>query len=567
MARSKNKTIDRLVQFGLQHPLARRAYLAFGSNAVSEIRRDPYILLLLNERSDWREVDRIANEMGIEKSAPVRIAGAIRHALLHGSWDGHIFLPDEELYRRSYQFLGFKDEGILTDTLEELYERREVHLSINSHEQGRSIYLWRFHEAENEIARRTRNLSLAPSSMALKEPSPDEMTKVEKTLRITLAFAQREAIAAAFQNKVTIVTGGPGTGKTTILKGILKLWRMRGGSKPRLAAPTGRAAKRLSESTGRFAKTIHRLLEYNPETGGFNRNAGRTLKTDLLVVDEASMIDTELMANLLAALEPSCHLLIVGDVDQLPAVGPGMVLHDLIGCGHIKTVSLTEIFRQREGSLISLNAHRINQGEMPELEGDGVEQGQDFFFVAKPDPILTRDAVLELVTSRIPKQFGFDPKQDIQVLCPMIKYGAGVEVMNEHLQERINPSPDRFKPGFYPMACGDKIMQTKNDYLNDVFNGDIGFVTEIDQDDERVTIEFEGRKIDYKYSDLVNTSLAYAVTVHKSQGSEYPAVVVPLIDQHFPLLQRNLLYTAVSRGKTAGYAGRQPQGADNRRQQ
>ncbi len=549
MAKSKKTIIDDLVKLGLSRTLANRSYTKFGYDAVSEVHQNPYQLLLLDERSKWQDVDRMAHQLGFDEMSQERVTGSIHYSLRSASSDGHVFLPKNELYRRMGWFLGYYDDETNETAMEEMLNRREIFVLDLDEFGNQSVYSHSLYRAEYEIAHHLADLSNASSRMALTKPTEEEMKQVEEELKIKLAPAQYEAISASLENKLVIITGGPGTGKTTIIRGVLHLWEQRG-ARILLTAPTGRAAKRLAESTGRRrACTIHRLLEYNPEAQQFGRNAGRKLKGDLLVVDEASMIDTELMASLLEALKSSCHLLIVGDVDQLPSVGPGFVLHDLIESGYFKTIHLSEIYRQQKGSLISLNAHKINTGEMPDIDGLGVDEGQDFFFITKPDALRTREAILEMVTDRIPNQFGFDPKVDVQILCPMIKKDVGVELMNAVLQERLNPSTSRFQAPFYQLSIGDKIMQTKNDYSKDVFNGDIGFVNQIDVKEETVIINFDGRDVHYMKQELENTSLAYAVTVHKSQGSEYPAIVMPLVTQHYPMLQRNLLYTAVSRGK------------------
>ncbi len=549
MARTPKKAVDNLIKMGLSRSLALQAYAQWGVSASSEIKNDPYALLYLGPSAKWPEIDTIARQIGYDETDPLRIMGAVRYSLLASKTDGHVFLPHRELLSRVRRLVALESEESWHDTLTELDQRREIF--VRSHETSElsiPVYLRAMHHAENSIAMNLALLSKSTSRMALQAPSSKDMKNVENDLHVDLAAAQKEAISASLTNKILIITGGPGTGKTTIIRSVIRLWKKRKG-KIRLAAPTGRAAKRLAESTERKASTIHRLLEYTPDSNSFQRNTNRKLSTDLMVVDEASMIDTELMAALLEALPASCHLLLAGDVDQLPAVGPGFVLHDLIESKRFKTVFLTDIFRQQEGSLISLNAQKINEGKMPELDGGGVELGQDFFFVQRSSTESTRDTILELVTERIPKQFGFDPKEDIQVLCPMIKKEAGVETMNGLLQERLNPSDAPFKGPFYSFSIGDKIMQTKNDYSKDVFNGDIGFAVDIDPEGRWVTIDFEGRNVDYDWKELENTSLAYAMTVHKSQGSEYPAVVVPLVNDHYPMLQRNLLYTAVSRGK------------------
>ncbi len=549
MAKSRKNVIQQLMKLGLDRSLANQSYTAFGFDAPGRIKHDPYLLLLLNERSNWQQIDQLAAHLGIDESSEERIIGAIRHSLRSAAMEGHVYLPLNELHQRLGWFLRFEDEHANEKALVEMHQQCEIFLLDSQENDDHPVYLNSLHKAESDIARYLAELSISSSKMALTAPKPDEMQQVEIEIGIRLATAQYEAVSASLENKIVIITGGPGTGKTTIIRGVLHLWEQKG-ARILLAAPTGRAAKRLAESTGRKkACTIHRLLEYSPDAQAFGRNAARKLKADLLVVDEASMIDTELMASLLEALPASCHLLLVGDVDQLPSVGPGFVLHNLIESGYFKTIRLTDIYRQQKGSLIAVNALKINMGELPAIEGAGVEEGQDFFFIVKPDIMKTRDAILEMVTERIPNQFNLHPKVDIQVLCPMIKKDIGVEIMNTILQNKLNPAENRFKAPFYTLAIGDKIMQTKNDYNKNVFNGDIGFVHSINSKDKKVTVNFDGREIPYTFHELENTTLAYAVTVHKSQGSEYPAIVMPLVTQHFPMLQRNLLYTAVSRGK------------------
>jgi exodeoxyribonuclease V alpha subunit len=384
--------------------------------------------------------------------------------------------------------------------------------------------------------------------MRLHPPCDADFKRVEKELNIALAEAQREAIRLSLADKILVITGGPGTGKTTILRAVTSLWSARRAT-IKLAAPTGRAAKRLSESTGRRASTIHRLLEYSPDQNRFHRNIYRPLKVDLMIVDEGSMIDTRLMAALLEALPPSAHVLLVGDVDQLPPVGSGLVLSDVIQSGLVSVVHLTEIFRQRPGSLISENAARINRGQFPILSSGGTEEGQDFFFVRKPSVEATRNTVLELVTERIPDQFGLSPVDAIQVLAPMIKGEVGVRNLNALLQTRLNPQTVGLEQFGYRIAPGDKVMQIRNDYIKDVFNGDIGVVASVQQEPAEAIVDYGDKRVPYDHRDLADITLAYAITVHKSQGSEYPAVVIPLVVEHFRLLQRNVLYTAVSRGQ------------------
>jgi exodeoxyribonuclease V alpha subunit len=371
---------------------------------------------------------------------------------------------------------------------------------------------------------------------------------VEARLGVKLAPGQRDGVSRALSAKILIVTGGPGVGKTTIIRSILAILRAKGVT-PLLAAPTGRAAKRLSETTGLEAKTIHRLLEFDPRGGGFVRCKEFPLECDLLVLDETSMIDVLLMASVLNALPPTAALLIVGDVDQLPSVGPGQVLADLIGSGKLPVARLTEIFRQASASRIIVNAHRVNAGAMPELSArDG---DSDFYFVEAADAEDAAAKIVKVVADRIPARFGLDPIRDVQVLCPMNRGAGGARALNLALQAALNaangqPAVERF--GF-TYRIGDKVMQVENNYDREVFNGDIGFIAKVDHDEGEVTIQMDGRPVTYPLGEMDEVVLAYATTIHKSQGSEYPAVVIPVVTQHYAMLQRNLLYTGMTRGK------------------
>jgi exodeoxyribonuclease V alpha subunit len=409
----------------------------------------------------------------------------------------------------------------------------------------RCVFLTGLYRAEREIAERLR--ALAVGNPPWPQIDADKAIPwVEKRTKLALAASQKEAIRVALGSKVLVITGGPGVGKTTLVNSLLKILLAKA-VVISLCAPTGRAAKRLSESTGLEAKTIHRLLETDPRTGAFRRNEEDVLDRDLLVVDETSMVDVPLMRALLRALPDRAALLLVGDVDQLPSVGPGQVLADVIASGAVPVLRLTEVFRQAAESRIIVNAHRINQGLMPEL---APIEGGDFYFVDAADADEGVRKVLAIVQERIPKRFGFDPIRDIQVLCPMNRGGLGARSLNIELQKELNPPGeiriDRFGWTFCP---GDKVMQVENDYDKDVYNGDLGVVMGIDMEEGELSIDFDGREVIYGFGELDELVLAYATTIHKSQGSEYPAVVIPLSTQHYPMLQRNLVYTGVTRGK------------------
>ena len=371
----------------------------------------------------------------------------------------------------------------------------------------------------------------------------------EAVTGVTLAQQQHKAVEAALVDKAVVITGGPGVGKTTIVKAIVHLAKLTH-RRVSLAAPTGRAAKRLGEATAHEATTIHRLLEYQPQAGGFLRDAEEPLEADLVVIDEASMVDARLFKSLLAAIRPGAQLVLVGDVDQLPSVGAGAVLHDCIECGALTVIRLTEIFRQAAESKIVLSAHRINHGELPDLD---TSQGStsDFYFISREDPDAARDTIVELVAQRIPARWGFDATTDVQVLTPMHRGDLGTAALNSALQARLNPPAGKLEltRGDRTYRVGDKVMQLRNDYDRSVFNGDIGVIATINAEEHLVNVDFDGRIVPYERAELDQLVLAYAVSVHKSQGSEYPAVVIPLVTQHYMMLQRSLLYTGVTRGK------------------
>ncbi len=567
MRAKKQQAIKHLQKHGLSYDLAERVHKRYGSEAESVLRANPYQLLYEFSGTRWQTVEEIARNNSFPLETAERQQGAIYAELIESESEGHTWTPRSKLLQQvlSRLVVHSEDGSVWCPEVEELEESYEsllldrliVEEELKKDRQGRAadfaVQLPVLRQAEETIARRIQSLLVSKSRFRTQTVTDEDIEDVERDIRVDLAKNQSKALASSLTEKVSIITGGPGTGKTTILRGVIRLWEKRG-ARLRLAAPTGRAAKRLSESTRRSAVTIHRLLEYQVDTGCFARNAIRPLKLDLLIVDEASMIDTHLMAALLEAIQDRAHLLLVGDVNQLPSVGAGTVLDDLLACGYIPTIRLSEIFRQSEGSLIAINAQHVHQGQEPILDAGGFEAGQDFFFIERRSMESVVNSVLELVGNRIPEQFGLSPVSDVQVLVPMHKGQVGVENLNNALQSLLRGPDFREQDTILEhegraFTVGDKVMQTKNDYARDIFNGDLGIVTEIEPIEEQLIVSIDGRDVLYEKNDLYDLALAYAMTIHKSQGSEYPAVVIPLVMAHRRMLQRNLLYTAISRGK------------------
>lgn len=514
----------------------------YGERAAAVIRRNPYRLAADIHGIGFRKADRIAASLGIARDAPVRVQAGLIFVLEQDADEGHVYSPRERLTARAVELLGVSRE-MADDAISAAVRDKQV--VVEPMAGGDAVFLARFHHCETAIARHLTALIRAPRAKTVAAPEK-AIEWVAGRLRFVLSSGQRQAVLTALDQRVAVITGGPGTGKTTIIRAIVEIYR-RAGARVVLGAPTGRAAKRLGEATGKAAGTIHRLLEYSPQKGGFQRTAQRPLAADVMIVDEASMIDTVIMHFLLAALPPGCVLVMVGDVYQLPSVGAGNVLGDIIDCGQVAVARLTDIFRQAEQSRIVVNAHRIHSGQMP-VTG-AADELSDFYFIEQAEPTAALELVLKLVADRIPGRFGLDPIDDIQVITPMHKGLVGAAHLNQTLQQVLNPREDGITRGEGRLCVGDKVMQIRNNYDKDVFNGDMGRITAVDGGARQIRALFDGRTIVYDGGDLDDIALAYAVSVHKAQGSEYPAVVIPLLTQHYVMLQRNLIYTAVTRGQ------------------
>ena len=540
-----------LQSHGVSSGYATKIFKQYGDRSIQVVRENPYRLATDIFGIGFVTADQIAEKLGFSKDSLLRAEAGTLYVLHQLADEGHVFYPYGLLIAECCEMLEAEPKGIV-QALEVLHQKKGIIIEdLNesfptSKENNKAVYLAKYHLCETSIAKRLQALLGYPKSIRAIDTGK-AVKWVQDRLTIRLAREQVTAIRSAAENKVMVITGGPGTGKTTIIQALLKIFS-RLGVKILLAAPTGRAAKRMSETTGFKARTIHRLLEYSLQKGGFQRNENKPLDVDLLVVDEASMIDTVLMHYLLKGIPPGATLILVGDVNQLPSVGAGNVLKDIIDSGAVPVVTLNEIFRQARESLIVVNAHKINQGAMPLFRSEE-RSHEDFFFIEQEDPEEALHIILEVTSQRIPQRFGFDPVKDIQVLTPMHKGLVGAANLNRALQETLNPGEAVVVRGQSSFRAHDKVMQVRNNYDKEVFNGDIGTIISIDAELRELIISFDGRDIPYDFLDLDEVALAYAISVHKSQGSEYPAVVIPVTTQHYMLLQRNLIYTAVTRGK------------------
>jgi exodeoxyribonuclease V alpha subunit len=546
---SEQKAIREIMVFLQSHGVGTsrsvRIYKTYGADAVPLVKANPYRLARDIRGIGFKTADELAQKLGIPKTSMLRARAGISYALLQAVESGDCGLPEDDLLTLAERLL-----EIGRDTLAEAltFETAEGCVVVEPVDGRTCVFLPYLRHAEDAIASAIRRLRVGHPPWPAIDPQK-ALHWVERRLNVALAQGQKEAVGRALASRILIVTGGPGVGKTTIIRAILAILRAKG-VEPLLAAPTGRAAKRLSESTGLEAKTIHRLLEFDPKEAGFLRGPDLALECDLLVLDEVSMVDVPLMASVLKAVPERAALLVVGDVDQLPSVGPGQVLADLIGCGQLPVARLTDIFRQARESRIVVNAHRVNRGAMPELQAP--DAGSDFYFVEAADADAAAAKLVKVVAERIPARFGLDAIRDVQVLCPMNRGAAGARALNLALQAALNPrragEPTVERFGF-TYRVGDKVMQVENNYDRETFNGDLGFISGIDDEEAEVTVAFDGRAVQYPYGELDEVTLAYATTIHKSQGSEYPAVVIPVVTQHYAMLQRNLLYTGLTRGK------------------
>lgn len=532
-----------LQSHGVTTRLAVKIFKQYGDAAADVVESEPYRLARDIWGIGFKTADKIARDMGLPADAPARIEAGVVYTLNKQADEGHVYVPQAELATRAAELLEVKEEKVeyAVTRLEALDQVKTETIAQEGREDA--VYLTPFYYCEVGVTNRLRRMmNTAGSRLGRLRADP----RVRHTGDLELSPQQRQAIEAGLTHKVSVLTGGPGTGKTTILRVLTEMLR-RSQCTFALASPTGRAAKRLSEATGHPAKTIHRLLEYSP-AGGFERNEEYPLDADMVIVDEASMLDLVLTNNLLQAVDPRSHLLLVGDVDQLPSVGAGDVLRDIIASGLAAVTRLDVIFRQAQDSLIVTNAHRINQGWLPRTP----TSAQDFFLFVEPDPDKAAALLVDVVKNRIPRKFNLDPSRDIQVLSPMYRGSTGVTNLNEMLQEALNPpAPNRpeHRMAGRALRVGDRLMQTRNNYEKGVYNGDIGRLAVLDRVEQTVVVDFEGRTVVYDWMDLDQVVHAFAISVHKAQGSEYPAVVIPMTMQHYLMLQRNLLYTAVTRAR------------------
>lgn len=529
---------------GVSAAYAVRIYRAYGGEALNIVKENPYRLAMDIHGIGFLTADAIAAKLGFRQDHPLRVQAAMLYILQKAGEDGNVYLPEAVLAEKVCQQINV-DLDLVQAALVNLETSQRI--TRNEFDDGETgVYLRRYYHCESKTAFYLRRLLASPKSVSFRN-AETVLANVLGGLAITLAEEQAKAVDAAMRVKTLVITGGPGTGKTTIIKAIIKVFEAVK-TKILLAAPTGRAAKRLAEATGRDARTIHRMLEYSPMDDRFGRNEDSPLACGLLVVDEASMMDTLLFYHLLKAVPLGATLILVGDVHQLPSVGPGNVLGDIIASRVVPIAELNEIFRQSAESEIICSAHLINKGKMPVMEGRP-DKLSDFYFIPKDDPEQAAKLIVDLIKNHIPRRFQLDPVNEVQLLTPMHKGPVGAENMNRLLQEALNPNAPQLIRRERIYRLHDKVMQVRNNYDKDIFNGDIGRIVYLDQHEKKISVDFDGTIMPYEYDELDELIPAYAISIHKSQGSEYPAVVIPIMMQHYVLLQRNLVYTGVTRGK------------------
>ena len=545
--RAVRKVMLFLSTHGVSTTYAQRIYEKYGNDAVEIIKENPYRLARDIFGIAFRSADKVARSIGLELDSPERIIAGLVWTLDEGAGNGHVFLPREVLIEHAREILEVGIDAVETCLDRAILEGALVQDRLSS-EYSEAIYSRASHTIERELAERVAKIARQRPRALTAAVLAKQIDAAERKMGISLEASQRKAVERLIGSGLAILTGGPGTGKTTILRVFTDAVSNEGG-RVLLAAPTGRAARRLSEATNREAATIHRMLQFNFKEGGFLRDESNPLEADLIVVDEASMLDQRLIRGLIRAIPVGCGLLLVGDADQLPSVGPGNVLKDLLSVPDIPAARLTEVFRQAESSDIVKNAHRIRMGQLPESTTRKPMGRGEFFHIAVDDPELALKRVVEAVCERIPKAFGWDPIEQVQVLAPMHRGILGIRSINAELQARLNPKGKIIKHGDREFRVGDKVIQLRNNYTKEVFNGQIGRLESVDSESGDLIVRFEQQRIPYPKSELYELALAYCISIHKSQGSEYPVVVAPITTQHYVMLQRNLLYTAVTRAK------------------
>ncbi len=537
-----------LQEMGVQTSCCAKIYQAYGADAVDLIRQDPYMLAEDIPGAGFLIADTIARKLGVEVEDPERVRACIMHMILQNADDGHTFAERENLVARCENQFQISPRTI-ENTIDEMAAAKAIVVeALGTDRPASGIFMRDLYLAETGLANRLKAMLSLPVQAA--EIDPDRIAaEIHRRLAINLSSEQLAVLEQVFSHRIAVITGGPGTGKTTLLRSISILFETMG-KRLVLAAPTGRAARRLSQVTGRKAATIHRLLGFNFTDGGFIKDCSNPLDADAVIVDEASMVDAVLMYHLIDAVPLSSFLVMVGDVSQLPAIGPGNVLSDMIDSSYIPVFYLNKIFRQDTESAIILNAHKVRQGNFHVGEQtDVIDQSSDFYFIEEHDPARVAQRIVQLCSRELPQKFEFDPILDIQVLTPMHKGAVGTINLNHMLQKTLNRQPVLVEALGNVYKAGDKVMHLINNYQKEVYNGDIGVVRRFDQQKAELAVDFYGRTVCYDISELDQITMAYAISVHKSQGSEYPAVIVPLVTQHYVLLQRNLLYTAMTRGK------------------